>query len=61
MDGSAEEALKQIDEKGYLIPYRFEGTSDNNEAASVTEQLVKVGINISTQTRTIDSWEVAME
>lgn len=96
VDGSAEEALKQIDEKGYLIPYRFEGTSDNNEAASAAKpvaepveapnhnastlrqaqctassaaetspatgkQLVKVGINISTQTRTIDSWKVAIE
>ncbi len=83
VDGSAEEALRQIDEKGYLIPYRFEG-SGNHEAASVIEpatkpfastssasgirpasgssrtatggRLVKVGVNISTQTRTIDSW-----
>lgn len=90
VDGSAEEALKQIDEKGYLIPYRFEGASDNSEAALVAEPvtkpvaepveatgwatgrdasassasnktLVKVGINISTQTRTIDSWKVAIE
>ena len=51
VDGSAEDALKQIDEKGYLIPYKAEeGT-----------ELVKVGVNISTQTRTIDSWKVVME
>ena len=79
VDGSAEEALRQIDDKGYLIPYRFEG-SGNHKASSVTElvaepveaadrnastssatgiQIVKVGVNISTQTRTIDSWKTA--
>ena len=94
VDGSAEEALRQIDEKGYLIPYRFEGTK-SSERASVTEpveatgsalhsdastssatkdagsasdsssasgkRLVKVGVNISTQTRTIESWKVVEE
>ena len=79
VDGSAEEALRQIDEKGYLIPYRFEGL-ENHETASITKlvaepveatnsdasassasrrRLVKVGVNISTQTRTIESWKVA--
>ncbi len=79
VDGSAEEALRQIDDKGYLIPYRFEGQG-NHKASSVTElvaepveaadrnastssatgiQIVKVGVNISTQTRTIDSWKTA--
>ena len=81
VDGSAEEALRQIDEKGYLIPYRFEGT-ERCEATSVAEpveatrrdasagstsgigsasgkRLVKVGVNISTQTRTIESWKIA--
>ena len=47
VDGSAEEALRQIDEKGYLIPYKAEGTC------------IKVGVNISSQTRTIDSWKTA--
>ena len=83
VDGSAEEALRQIDEKGYLIPYRFEGT-ERCEATSVAEaveatrrdasagsasgigsasgkRLVKVGVNISTQTRTIESWKVVLE
>ena len=82
VDGSAEEALRQIDEKGYLIPYRFEGT-ERCEATSVAEpveatrrdtsagsasgigsasgkRLVKVGVNISTQTRTIESWKVVL-
>ena len=81
VDGSAEEALRQIDEKGYLIPYRFEGT-ERCEATSAAEpveatrrdasagstsgigsasgkRLVKVGVNISTQTRTIESWKIA--
>ncbi len=44
VDGSAGEALKQIDEKGYLIPFKVEGTC------------IKVGVNISTKTRTIESW-----
>ncbi len=52
VDGSAEDALRQIDEKGYLIPYRFDGE---------TKKLVKVGVNISTATRTIESWKVIEE
>ena len=46
VDGSAEEALKQIDEKGYMLPYRFEEGKN----------LVKVGVNISSQTRTVEKW-----
>ena len=87
VDGSAEGALRQIDEKGYMIPYRFEGTErhetasiastgsateHNASADSATERnastssasqrrLVKVGVNISTQTRTIESWKVSLE
>ena len=87
VDGSAEGALRQIDEKGYMIPYKFE-SSDNHEALSGTKLcpstssttgrnattssvseagavkervLVKVGVNISTQTRTIESWKIAEE
>ena len=81
VDGSAEDALKQIDDKGYLIPYRFEGAK-SNEVTSVAKPvaepvestyrdasassasgktLVKVGVNISTQTRTVESWKVAEE
>ncbi len=67
VDGSAEEALRQIDEKGYLIPYRFEGaermvtsTGSVTKTGSATgKTLVKVGVNISTQTRTIESWKIS--
>ena len=46
VDGSAEEALKQIDDKSYMLPYKFEeGKKD-----------VKVGVNISSQTRTVEKW-----
>lgn len=48
VDGTAEAALKQIDDKGYMIPYRFEDG----------KRLVKIGVNISTVTRTIDGWVV---
>ena len=43
----AEEALKQIDEKGYMIPYTADG-----------RKLVKCGISFSTQTRTIEDWVI---
>ena len=46
VDGSAEEALKQIDDKGYMLPYKFEEGKN----------LVKVGVNISSQTRTVEKW-----
>ena len=47
LDGSAEAALRQIDEKGYLIPYQL----DN-------KQLVKIGVNFSKKTRNIDEYIV---
>ena len=46
VDGSAEDALKQIDDKGYMLPYKFEEGKN----------LVKVGVNISSQTRTVEKW-----
>lgn len=47
LNGTAEEALKQIDDKGYLIPYQL----DN-------KQLVKKGVNFSKKTRNIDEYIV---
>ena len=44
-DGSAADALQQIDDRGYLIPYSAEG-----------KRLVKVGINYDSQQRTIADW-----
>ena len=49
-DGLAEEALQQIDEKGYLIPYSAEG-----------KRLVKIGVNYDSQQRTITEWKVQEE
>lgn len=46
-DGSADAALRQIDEKGYLIPY----TADS-------KRLVKVGVNYSSEERTITEWRI---
>ena len=44
-DGSAEEAVKQIDEKGYLIPYSADG-----------KRLFKIGVNYDSSQRTISDW-----
>ena len=46
-DKSADEALRQIDDKGYLIPYSADG-----------KRLVKVGINYDSQKRTIGDWKI---
>ena len=43
----AQEALKQIDDKGYMIPYATDG-----------RKLVKCGISFSTETRTIEDWVI---
>lgn len=48
VDSTAETALQQIDEKGYMIPYAFENG----------KRLVKIGVNISTKTRTLEQWIV---
>jgi len=53
VDSSAEVALKQIDDKGYLIPYKFDTTNAINKM-----RLLKVGVNISTETRTIEGWKI---
>ena len=45
MNKPAEEALKPIDERGYMIPYTADG-----------RKLVKCGISFSTETRTIEEW-----
>ncbi len=45
LDGSAEEALKQIDDKGYAAPFVMD-----------KRQLFKIGINFSSGTRGIESY-----
>ena len=47
LNGSAEDALKQIDERGYLIPYVLDG-----------RRLVKVGVNFSRETRNVERYIV---
>ena len=47
MDGSADAALQQIEQKGYAKPY-----------ATDSRRLIRIGMNISSQTRTIAQWKV---
>ncbi|WP_197021885.1 ATP-binding protein [Ruminococcus sp. HUN007] len=48
LDGSAEEALKQIDEKQYALPYLND-----------SRKLHKIGVNISSESRTVEKWLVS--
>ena len=41
-------ALKQIEEKGYDKPFLTSG-----------KQIIKLGINFSSETRTVDGWQMA--
>ena len=45
LTGTAEEALKQIDEKGYLLPYTVDG-----------RRLVKVGVSFDAAKRNLGEW-----
>ena len=45
LNGTAEEAIKQINEKGYLIPYQ----KDHRE-------VVRIGVEFSAETRNINRW-----
>ena len=47
-NGTAEDALKQIDDKGYLIPF----TAGN-------KKLVKIGAEFSAEQRTLSRWLVS--
>ena len=47
-DQSADIALKQIEEKGYDKPFLASG-----------KQIIKLGINFSSETKTVDGWSVA--
>lgn len=48
VDRSADEALRKIDEKGYMIPYTAQG-----------KRLVKVGISFDSKKRTITEWKIS--
>jgi hypothetical protein len=45
--GTAEDALKQIDDKGYMVPYEASG-----------KRLVKAGVVFDTESRTLGDWLV---
>lgn len=47
LNGTTEQALSQIDEKGYLIPYTADG-----------RQLIKVGASFSAEERNIEDWKI---
>ena len=47
LEGTVDEALKQIDEKGYLLPYRTDG-----------RELVKVGVSFNAEERNIGEYKV---
>ena len=47
VDGTAQEALEQIDTRGYAIPYQ-----------AGKRRIVKVGVSFSSSSRTIEDWMV---
>ena len=47
INGTAKEALEQINSKGYAVPYQTDG-----------RKVVKVGVRFSTETLAIEDWEI---
>ncbi len=47
-DGSADEALAQINAKNYALPFAIDG-----------RKIIKVGANVSKETRNVDAWVVS--
>lgn len=47
LDKSAEEALQQIEEKGYAVPYKAD-----------SRKLIKIGVNFSSEKRNIANWRL---
>jgi hypothetical protein len=48
VNSTPEAALQQIEEKGYATPYLTDG-----------REVTKIGVNFSTETRTVDRWIAA--
>ena len=46
-DGTADEALRQIEEKHYALPFVHD-----------PRKLFKIGVNFSSKTRNIEEWKV---
>ena len=49
-NGTAEEAMKQIEEKNYALPFNIDD-----------RQVVKIGANVSGETRNIEEWRIIRE
>ena len=47
LDGTADEALKQIEDKGYAEPFKTDG-----------RQIYKIGVSFSSETRGIEEWKI---
>ena len=47
LDGSADDALKQIDEKGYLLPYSVD-----------SRRLWKIGVSFDSKERNLGEWKI---
>ena len=48
LDGSADDALRQIEERGYAKPYLTD-----------SRPITKIGITFGSQSGTIDDWKIA--
>jgi hypothetical protein len=48
IDSTPDVALQQIEDKGYATPYIADG-----------REIIKLGLNFSTETRTISEWKQA--
>ena len=53
LDGTVEEALTQIDSKGYLIPYSVTKDKNGND-----KKLVKIGVSFDSEKRTLGEWKI---
>ncbi|MBQ3719584.1 MAG: PD-(D/E)XK nuclease domain-containing protein [Fibrobacter sp.] len=53
-NGTADDALKQIDDKGYLIPY-----TANQALDGMPKRLFKIGVSFDAERRTLGQWKVA--
>jgi hypothetical protein len=47
INGTAKDALEQINSKGYAVPYQTDG-----------RKVVKVGVRFSTETLAVENWEI---
>ena len=52
-NGTAEDALRQIDDKGYLVPYTVTKAADGSP-----KKLFKIGVAFDAEKRTIGEWKI---